>query len=408
MKKLIALQLLELKRALRALPQLLIGAVLLSFLIGTIAYCSGKLLYRTEALSTITIALVGSDNSELPSTVLDYVNGMGSTNGLFQFRTATQVTAYEQLAAGKITAIIIFPAQIIANIMNGTNEPVQVILPESAGLSSLLLQELTSAGAKTLSSAQAGIYTVTDLYLENGMQAFLEESYQAIDRMNLKYALSRDNLFAPDTALVTGELTAVTYYAASGILLFLLLFGTTCSHFLQKESTAFHQLLRCASISSASYLLIKWITVFMACLIGSLSISFFAYLANNIFFNIKIPFNFFSLLSFLLVLLFISSFILFIFQLAKSAGNGIFLLFTTSILLLFLSGAFIPIAFFPASVRQLSAYLPTTFAMHQIANLFIAKPSAANNIALALYMLMFYSSSVIIQYKREVTNRWGK
>lgn len=385
---LISYTLLELKKIIHALPQLLLGTMVLTFIIGTIAFCGVKLLYPDSAFDTMQIDIVLSENSPASISAIDLVRNMQSTKDMFVFQIVDKNSAYADLANGKAVAIMIVPDNMINQILDGTNSPIQIVFAKSSSLSTLLLQELTGAGAKILSSAQAGIYTITDLYVEAGLQEYLQESYDTINRTNLNYALARDRIFQIKSTSVTGTVSVITYYSASAVLLLLFLYGSVCSTFLTNEPKAFQQKIKALSIPSYFIILIQWLCTFLI----YYGIYILLFLLMSVLSRTGFPIAASShilLLSCSILIAFISSYTVMIYRITPTSATGILVLTISSLLFLFLSGAFIPTAFFPNSMTWISMHLPTTDAFHKTAMILSDVSSTQYNGTLLIYSIIF-------------------
>lgn len=385
---LLSYTLIEFKKLKHALPQLLLGTVVLIFIIGTIAFCGIKLLYPSSTLKTVQIDIVLSDTSPSSVSAIDLIRNMQSTKDIFVFQIADEESAYADLSNGKAIAVMLIPDDMINGILDGTNSPIQIVFAKSSSLSTLLLQELTGAGAKILSSAQADIYTITDLYVEEGLQEYLQKSYDTINQTNLRYALARDRIFQIKSTSVTGGLSVITYYSASAILLLLFLFGNICSTFLVNDPKSFQQKIKAMSIPSYFIVFIQWLCVFFIylgiLLVLFLLISFLNHIGFPISSASQIP-----LLSCSILIAFISSYTLMIYRIIPTAAMSILILTISSLLFLFLSGCFIPTAFFPFSITSISMHLPTTYAFHKTALLLSDSSSVQYNGILLIYSILF-------------------
>ncbi len=385
---LISYILLEFKKIIHAFPQILTGSMVLSIIIGTIAFCGVKLLYPDSDFDTIKIDIVLSENSSSSASVIDLVRNMQSTKDMFTFQIADKETAYADLAMEKAVAVMIVPDNMIEQILDGTNSPIQIVFAKSSSLSTLLLQELTRAGAKILSSAQADIYTITDLYVAEGLQAYLQESYDAINRTNLRYALARDRIFQIKSTSATGTVSVITYYSASAVLLILFLSGSVCSTFLTNEPKAFLQQIKAIRIPSYFIILIQWLCTFLIyyiiCILIFLLMSVLNHTTYPVTASSHIP-----LLSCSILIAFISSYTVMIYRITPTTATGILVLTISSLLFLFLSGAFIPTAFFPNSLTWISMHLPTTDAFHKTTMILSDTPSAQGNRTLFIYSILF-------------------
>lgn len=355
----------QLKRALRHGPQMILGAIVLALLAGTIAFCTIKEMESSGTSVSVPIAVVIEDQSDMMNLLLSFLADMPSTEQHFVFRVMSEQNAYHALADGSLAAIMLVPKDVISGIMDGTNLHVQVLLSEKNALAAILLQELSAAGAKTLSAAQAGTYAMTTLYRSAGRADALPDAYTALDLRNLGYALSRGDLFHTVHANATGEESVLIYYLASGILLFLLLFGICYLSFYGKSTAACHAKERACGIGYPTVLLgrfggILLYQFFLFLLFTALT----PYLAQSFLLSVS---DCLHMLGFFALLLFgISAFFFFLYELVPAPGYAMLLLFLLSILMMLVSGCFVPNAFLPAWCKRFAAFLPVRTFMQTI------------------------------------------
>ncbi|MCM1538048.1 MAG: ABC transporter permease [bacterium] len=336
---------------------MLLGAIVLALLAGTIAFCTIKEMDASGTSISVPVAIVVEDQSDLFNLLLSFLADMQSTEQHFVFRVMSETNAYHALDDGSVAAVMLVPKDVIDGILDGTNIHVQVLLSETNALAAILLQELSAAGAKTLSAAQAGTYAMTTLYRMAGRADALSDAYTALDLRNLSYALARGDLFHTVRANATGEESVLVYYLASGILLFLLLFGICYLSFYGKSNTACQEKERACGIGYPTVLLsrlggILLYQLFLFLLLAVLT----PFLARA--YLLSAP-NCLHMLGLAAMILFsVSSFFFFLYELIPAPGYAMLLLFLLSILMMLVSGCLIPNAFLPAWCRRIAAFLP--------------------------------------------------
>lgn len=404
MKTLRRLCYVEMKRAITSLPLFILGAIVLSAMIGLIAFCSGRIFYKTDNTSNVSIGLVLENSSSTIEKVTKYIGEMDSFDNQISFQETTLEDAYQQLEKGEFIAFMIIPPNIFQSILDGTNERVTIVLPKNPSISTVLFQELALSGAKTLSSAQASIYAISDVFYTEELEETLDVVFKNINFKNLQYALVRESLYEKVITSTAGETSIYIYYIASGIVLFLLLWGITYCHFLEPHKKSFYSLLKKEGINAFQYISIKFIIVFLLYVISSLLIFAIAKFVLLLFEVTAFELAFSTLpILFSSILLVVSTIIL-IYKLAPTTSSGILLLFLASMILLLLSGGFIPLAFFPESIRIFSSYLPTTLLMKQMLALLSHTPSSLlqwNTIGYCLlYTVFFYIIIIYLEHKK--------
>ena len=216
---------LEVKKTLRMFPRMLLQAILLMVLIGTIAFCGVKSADKEPLAVSVEVAVASQEDNRLTRMALSYVENMESVSRLCSFRQTTEEEGFALLEKGDVAALIVLPDQLVEGIMNGVNPSVDIWFCRHAGLEAMLFRELTESGAGLLRVAQAQIYGAGDMAHAYGLTERLSGIEAQIDSYNLAFALDRLALFDSETVSIFGALNGMQFYLASGIVLFLMLAG---------------------------------------------------------------------------------------------------------------------------------------------------------------------------------------
>ena len=401
MKRTLILWKLELKRTIKLLPAMLLEAALLFFVLGAVAYGASKLLYRDSPMLQITIAVIEEEENPLTDLALQYIQGMESIADTCQFLVVSKKEGFSMLQEGKAAAVLVLPGGMIDGIMNGNNVPVQVYFPENAGIESALLGELTDAGVQMLRVAQAEIYGIYDTAKNYGALEQLSVLEGDIDRFNLAFALERLALFQVKEVSATGSLSLLQYAIASGAVFFLLLLGMACYPVMQSYPAVLQgQLLR-QGISIGQQCVGKWLCG--ACSMGVGSLSFFLMikgLEGVLGYTAWMPgIGIGQSIVCVIILLCITTFIYFIFQLADNGTAAILLLFFLSVVMIYCSGGFLPSAFLPEAVQKIGRILPTTYLIEAAGSLYLGTTSGKTIAVLLCYTFFFWTVTYGIRKK---------
>ena len=136
----------------------------------------------------------------------------------------------------------------VQGIINGTNIPVTITLPQGNALENRVFKELTSAGARTLGSAQAGIYAGDQLLLNYDLAEGISQLEADLNRIYMAYSLPRADLFEHVKVSATGDVDTLEFYGISAFVLYLLLAAIPVSGYLAPESRVMSQKLSLAGI----------------------------------------------------------------------------------------------------------------------------------------------------------------
>ena len=190
---------LEWKRAFQLLPQFFLGSLVAAVFVIVLTFSGSKILYYEEARPKATIALVMQESSPLFQMVMAYVEEIESVSSFCIFEQMEEEEALNLLASHSISAVFLVPDKEVESILDGTNLPIHVLLPSGSSLTSALLLDLTNAGGLVLRSAQGGVYSLYDIYKEQGIPENVDSLSWILNLENLKFFASRGDLFRQET-----------------------------------------------------------------------------------------------------------------------------------------------------------------------------------------------------------------
>lgn len=413
---------LQIKTLFHMMTRLLLVGILLVFSLGFLAYAGSKLSDDKPSASPSVIALVIEDSSPLMDLALKYLESSDSVEQFCTFVTTTQAGAEELLKSNGAIASIYFPKHFAQDIVNGKNTPATITLSDAGGISQILFQELTTAAAKILSAAQANIYTFDVLYDTYPFSNDKADAYDYVNQHTLRMALNRGNLFQTrsistldtadshlqsnaedftkvqetNTSATTFHVNSLNYYLISTVVLFFLFFGIGLSSFFFSETDSFKAIMSTLKLSLFRRFCMKFLALFLL----------FWFIGNILFLlggaTGLLPWKLLSALP--LVAFFVSSWNLFIHQIAGSKHHATLLLFTSGFLCSLFSGCLIPSAILPQPVSFIGKWLPTHF-MHQILCNGFVYPSTESvfetKLGLLLYSIFFLLFTYISAKYRE-------
>lgn len=389
---------LQLKRAFRVLPQLVLGAIALSFVISAIAFCGSKLLYHNENKSKLQVGLVGeeSETSKYGNLAISMLGQIESTQTTCEFILMDKESAYEEFYNGRLAAVLFVPENFVQSIMNGTNTPATLLMrQDTSGLNSALIKELTESGAMLLSSSESGIYSADYLFSNYGNSQSKKQANTDLNAKYLDVIFSREASFSKTQISATNSLSTLQYYMGAGLTVFLLIWGLSCSTLIQNTSRSLEMKLASMGVSYPIQFLIQLFSLFLvytATFLGitlCLKIALFAFpsIAKTLSLN-----GLLHVLSFvcgsLFVLLFTSTFILLLYQLTSNTISGMLLLFILTVFMAFFSGCILPQSFLPDQIHSIGRFLPTGLIMKQFHSLILGKFPFSNTVWLLLESIL--------------------
>lgn len=357
---------LQIKAAFKSLPKLIFATFIFASLVVFIGICGTILLSDKKNNDKMDIAVVlPADGDLYTAAAFSFLSEIDTIKNVCTFKEMSKQSAFEGLKNGEIYAVILVPDDFINHIIDGTNTPANIILPRSGiNTKSTLFRTFVNAGVTDIGAAEAGIYSVDDVCnfyrIKDGVatsEKFLTDEY-------FSYALDRSVYFKTKTISVTGNLTLIEFYICSGIVLFLLLSGISCSDLLMRESPALSISLKRRNIPVCLLFLFKiaGVTiVYFLMLIFAYIMTALAGIRFPAISKALVQLNLSSYLCMFFLIFGIFSLVLCIYQFANSQSVGVLLLFTISISMLFISGGFIPSSLLPELMQKIAVFLPTTY-----------------------------------------------
>ena len=406
----------ELKKTIGMFPRMLLQAILLMILIGAIAFCGVKAMEKEPLAVGVKIGVVVREDNTITEMALRYVENMKSVSQLCDFVQMSEEEGFRQLGHGEIAALVILPEQLVEGIMNGQNPAVDVVFPQNAQLEAMLFRELTESGAGLLRVAQAQIYGAIDTAVEYGLTDRLYEMEAEIDSYNLAFALDRLAMYDEETVSATGQMSVLQYYAASGVILFVLLSGMAVYPVMQQEPRAFQKQLMRQGTGAMWQHFCKWMSGFMCMAlfcIAAMSVIKLAGIirpdAGKIIQSALISGkNRYSAWVYigviLLVLITAATLIRMIYSLSESRTGGILLILLITVIMIFLSGGFIPSVFMPQIMQLLGDRLPTSYLIRAVGGLFAGYRDGMLVQCVAgmcVYTALFWAADYYIGWKKE-------
>lgn len=355
---------LQLKRALKAVPRMLAGAIIPLFLAGMAVFWAQSQYTKGTGTPLAPVALVNQDSESYLDMILPMITKTEAGSS-FTFLEMNETEAMDALNTGSVCAVLVLPKEMFSGILDSTNIPGRLYLPGGDSFPSLLIGKYAEAGSLTLGSSQAGIYAATDLYKAYGITEHLSDIYYDINTTNLKYALSRESAFATKSTTAIGEFSLLEYYGCTLLLCLLLFLGAGMGSFLGTPAPkTFSEQLRRNGMGPLSMELSLFLPL-------TLFYLFFAFLLGGVARIILPEFTFSgsTVLFFVCIALCFSAFTQLIYSFAKNAGQGLLIFSFLGLLMILFAGGFLPHAFLPNFFTELTPFLPLSACLYTLRKL---------------------------------------
>ena len=348
---------LELKRTMKRIPYVIGGAIVLALLSGTIAFSAVRILYGESRVGMISVGVVMPEEDALAGKLMQMIESLDSVESLCTFTYLEEEEGLAGLKDGTYFALLKIPDRMVESIMTGTNIPAVVVFPEHSGLPAAVFRELTEAGCSILGTSQAGIYAADEYLIDHGQAVFVPKAEEDLNRIFLSYALDRDVYFRKETVSVADDVGIGVHFASSAAVLALLLLGIPLAPVLRPDPVALRQKLSLAGVGRMGRILVRFCCV-ASVLVLLLGIPMILCVVRRYVDGSSV-----SVILFFLICLAASGWILMFYEAYRNTAAAILSLFSTTVVMMFLSGGIVPEVFLPDMVRAVGKWLPTMFFM---------------------------------------------
>lgn len=379
---------LELKKALRILPWTAAGAMVLAGLLGAIALFAFRTLEEGQEINKLKVGVVLQEEDAQAQKVVSMLGSLDSVKSICEFVFAEEEEGKKRTKSGEFACLMLVPKDFVSSIIDGSNRPVTIVFSGPMGIEEQIFKELAQAGARTLSSAQAGIYAANHMHKLYQVPASIQEAEQYLNAKYLSYSLDRDVYFRKRQVSSVEDVSVQYHYTAAGAVFLLLLSGIPAASFFAEDGRARKEKLQLLGIGAGSRTAAKAIGIMgvLTCLpvlflaiAGIYSWMFSgSVLAENLsVFLFEIGEKSRGTLGFRMalaaaILLAVSSIIVLCYSLSGTLIGGMMMLFLGTCGMMMISGGIVPEVFLPQIFRDISGYLPTTVLISGMKRFFLS------------------------------------
>ena len=383
MKLTFGLFLLELKRTLKFMPRILLCAAAL-FVIAALLLRFGAADKAEGGAVKVKIGYFNPGNDTYINMLVNMVTEMDSVKSISQFEAVDSKQAvYDGISDGRFYGGIIFPENYIQGIMDGSNTPAVIIVPQ--GSDNSVFRRLVSVGSDMLITVQAGIYAAADGKRLSRTQLF------DINMEYVNFVMGRSKLFVRESWSPYGTLSIKQYYCASALSLICLLCGISLSFMFYDYGQGFKSYCKLWRYNGVFMLILKQITI-------SLIVALFVVPALMVVNNF-VPFVEIKVFE-IVCAVFICGQLITCFY-TVFGGSAVLLLTAFTAVTGFIGGLFVPTAYLAGTgLDKLSAFMPINTVFNCFMSLFTyhSPKISVLPMAAAVYAITF----VICALKRGV------
>ena len=337
----------------------------------------------------VDVGVFNEDTSDKSEWVFNYVANGSSVKDLVSFIQYEDTdSARAALRRGDVAAYSHVPEGFFRSVTNGTNTPLKIFFDEdrdNPGIGYFL--DIIDATAVDVALSQASIYAAEEIGEEYGMS---EEDQKKIntDLNNIYFNsfLNRESMYDTSFAGSAKGLTLKDFYVSTLILLILMLSGVSFISVLRADS---HEIL--STMKRSGFPLLN-------ALGSNLSASLLFTITIEIIYE-AVEHSIINPLGIFLVCYSITAFNALIYRLIREDTAAMLVICSLTFLLLFLSGAIIPISFMPDIIIDIGRLTHAGIAFETLKAMTVSLTKIRGFVITAVYGALFTAVSVISDYR---------
>ncbi len=349
---------LQLKRAVKLLPQMFLSFLLLLLAAALIAHMLIAMRSESKEFQKTIIAVVTEEDDKNARTTVRTVRNFDASKNEVSFELMNEEEARSKLLRGEITAYMLVPGDFLDTMYSQDIHPIRCITRGSdTGLSKLLTVELFKYVAVLMTETEVAEYGALQFAWEQFPEQNPYTNYSELLDRYVYIALQRDNFFTVETIGLSDSLSFAGYYFCALFTAVMMILGLGAGPYFSRRGSELSLLLRRNGLGAFGQVLGEMLPFYLVSLLFSASA---ALIAHSV---IDIPElsavsaaqlirgSAFSALP-------LCAMQFFLYELAPLPPASLMAQFLCAMLQGYVAGCFYPRSFFPALLESLGAATP--------------------------------------------------
>lgn len=371
MEKFGAYFLAQLKRIRKVFPFIAVMTFLLTGCILLLAVSMQQADAASENKQKVRIALSGDTAGSYLDFGIMALQRLDSSRFAIDFVEMPETEAAEKLAAGDISAYAVIPEGFVEDFDRGKD--VQILYATSndtSGVGAILMGELVETISKVVTEAQNAINGTWRLMTEHDVQGDYREATDSLYLRFVQMFLNRTVFYQVKLLGAAESLSLTSYYFVGIMILFMLLWGITCSSLFVKRDASLARFLKARGRKIIGQVLAEYLA-YLFLMLGNMFLMILPVEAAFLLMGIQPPEweaaplrgIFLFLVKMIPAAALLAGLQFFLYELISDMISGLLLQFIVGVSLGYLSGCIYPVSFMPESLQRLAPLLPSGAAL---------------------------------------------
>ena len=394
---------LQFKRVMKVFPFVLIVTVVLFAALAVMLSGLMSSFNNSEKNAVFKVGITGDTDNEMLQMDIVAFQSFDESRFSVEFIEMEQTAADEALQTGGISAYLELPEDFVEKAMRGEMEPMYYVTSAgSNNIVNMFKNEITALVTDVVVSSQQGSFGLQEALDDNEVEGNHGEWVNALAIEYVNLVLKRTEAITVDELGISEGMRTGEYYLCGMTLLFLMLLGLPFVVVYARQDRSLNVLLLSRGVSGMRQLLDEWLSHFLSllCLAAVVFVPVLAFsaTADSATLQMLSASDWLAyMLFFIPVLVMVSAFNLFIFEIGGNVVSSALLHFFSVLCMCYVSGCFYPVYTFPRAVQAVERFLPTGVARETLAVALSEGATLKPLIGVAVYAVLFFAVAWLVR-----------
>ena len=394
---------LQFKRVMKVFPFVLIVTVVLFAALAVMLSGLMSSFNNSEKNAVFKVGITGDTDNEMLQMAIVAFQSFDESRFSVEFIEMEQTAADEALQTGGISAYLELPEDFVEKAMRGEMEPMYYVTSVgSNNIVNMFKNEITALVTDVVVSSQQGSFGLQEALDVNEVEGNHGEWINALAIEYVNLVLKRTEAITVDELGISEGMRTGEYYLCGMTLLFLMLLGLPFVVVYARQDRSLNVLLLSRGVSGMRQLLDEWLSHFLSllCLAAVVFVPVLAFsaTADSATLQMLSASDWLAyMLFFIPVLVMVSAFNLFIFEIGGNVVSSALLHFFSVLCMCYVSGCFYPVYTFPRAVQAVERFLPTGVARETLAVALSEGATLKPLIGVAVYAVLFFAVAWLVR-----------
>lgn len=394
---------LQFKRVMKVFPFILLVTVVLFAALAVLLSGLMSSFNNSEKNAVFKVGITGDTDNEMLQLAIVAFQSFDESRFSLEFIEMEKTAAETALHTGDISAYLELPEDFVEKAMRGEIEPMYYVTTVgSNNIAHMFKNEITALVTDVVVSSQQGSFGLQEVLDDKNVSGSHGELVNALAIEYVNLVLKRTEAITVDELGISEGMRTGEYYLCGMTLLFLMLLGLPYVVVYARQDRSLNVLLLSRGVSGMRQLWDEWLSHFLsllclAAVVFAPVLVLSAVSDNATLLMLSLDEWLTYIAFFIPVLVMVSTFNLFIFEIGGNVVSSALLHFFSVLCMCYVSGCFYPVYTFPKAIQAVERLLPTGVARETLAIALSDEAAYRSLIGVAVYAVLFFAGAWLVR-----------